>query len=264
MMNKMDREYYIKLMNREIDGENSPEERAILKEYLASDRSEAEYFEGLKKAAAMLEEAEELDVPGLVRENIMRRIRSEERKGPDAERTPLSIFRGCLQPIWGRGLACGLAAGLAVGACVTAAAIYYFGEREPLKVGDFYGSVLVRDNEAVSRFESFEFSEESVSGSVRAGFYDNDMVLVSLKLESASRAVVVLDLAEQVAFEGITASRKPDFDFQLTGGGLRISHSGSSEYVLQLKNRSGSVSPVGIRIFSKDRLILERRIFQND
>lgn len=68
-------ERYIELMNKEIDGLNTPSESHELQTYLDGNRDAKEYFEGLQRTANALQGVEEQEPPSYLRNHILNSIK---------------------------------------------------------------------------------------------------------------------------------------------------------------------------------------------
>jgi hypothetical protein len=245
------------LLEREIDGENSPEESAALRELIARRPEIAARYEQLAKLAQTLERVKRVEPPTGLVDEVLRRIR--QRQAPaDRPVTWIDTLRAALrrQPALRYGFA--FATGLALGVLVAA-----LGGRSspfPRLEGAPLSGTILPDLE-LARLETLSVARLDFDGvrgeaTTKLGV---GKVLAEIQLDSGRP----LDL--ELGFDG---NMLTPLAFQQTGAGrdvvlgpheLRFRHSGGGRYALVLAV-SGEVPPPLRLKLSANGVRLERTL----
>jgi hypothetical protein len=93
-------EKFVALIHQEIDAENSPDETAKLKAYLAQSTEARKFYDDLAAAANMLREVKAVEPPGNLKKNILRSIQPD-RYAIRAKKPALGSIRSIVDMLFG-------------------------------------------------------------------------------------------------------------------------------------------------------------------
>jgi hypothetical protein len=248
---------YIRLMNAEIDGANSPEESRELREYLDANEEAREHFEELKAVGVAMAEAGQVSPPEGLRAAIMRIVRQRERAR--ARGGFVEWVRQGLSPAPRMRLAYSFAGGVAVGLVLFAILSMTLpqlamvpGDGREL-MGTMGGERCFVAADAVD----FEVPGAAGSASVR---YCAETVTLQLSLESESEVVVILSYDEEVDFDGLRAYQAGDHAIAVTGNRAELTHAGMRDYDLYFTDCTESHLPLRMRVESGGRSLFESNV----
>jgi hypothetical protein len=263
-------EKYIELMNREIDGLNSREESAGLKKILRANPEAERYYRELCFVAGVLSRAPEIQPPAELKAAIITSIFGKETEKLGAGVTVgagarvaagrvrrsasiLDIFRIRWEPR----LAYVLAACLAVGIFLFVLFWRVVPGRAPRDLEALYGSIVA--NQQVGQLitaQPVEFALPGIGGQLHAR-YERKRILAAFDLHSDSRIQVRFNFAASVSLESIAALNKCQYSEKAGDGGFELTHSGDCRYVIVLQDKSGTHSPIGIKVLREGVLLFE-------
>ncbi len=224
---------YIELMNREIDGVNSPEESAALRAHLESNEEARRYFDELRGVAKIFVEAGDVTPPKDLNREIMRSVAEH-----DAVRASVGAGRARRAPIFGifagKRLAYSFAAGLALGLVILVVVLGAVSKQGRFDRSALYGALGDRRSMGpVVLTETVPLATDDVTGTIDVRYLANSIV-VTLDLDAgreiemtlrADTASVTLTssgrCAAAVAFRD-EAGAHPDVSVEITADGGRI------------------------------------------
>lgn len=271
-------EKYIELMNREVDGLTSGKEKAELKRYLRKNPEAERYYRELQFVAGVLNRVPEVEPPAELKASILRSIFGEEagasaaareagaaagaepgvRVGAGAVRArrPLSIL-DVFRVKWEPRLAYVLAACVAVAFFLFVLFWRVVPGGAPRDLEALYGSIVSKPEAGqLLVVQPIEFTSPGVDGEVHVR-YEATRILVALDLRSDSRIQAVFGYSGEVSLKSITALNGCEYSAKAGDGGFELTHDGDCRYVIVLDDRSGSHSPVGLRVVRGGTLLLE-------
>lgn len=246
------------LLHREIDGENSAEESARLKDLMAAHAELRAYYERLSTLAQTLANAEKVGVPPGLARKVMRSIRRRERFAALREGL-LDTFRFAFTRRPVLGYAATLAAGLVLGTLLAALA----DKTPPFWRRDvsYLSGTMLPDNRLrrLQLVAEQSFAAEGIQGKASTKLGDN-LVLAEIQLDSSRAVDVTIEFDSNalsvLAFERSGAS----------GGGvalgprqLRLQHIGEATYRMVLGVKKPVPSPLRLRLAAAD-VSLERTL----
>ncbi len=245
---------YIKLINLEIDGAISDKDRNELKRYLESHPDALEDYNALRNTADMLDGTEEIEPPAALSRNIIESIfeRHSEAKGRCLSTGGVSrrTFR------WRPGFA--FAAGIIAGLFLFASAMLFV-MKSPIGEGNLYGTITGSKETAVQRTAAID--GPGVQGSVstrRSG----ETIVTELEIWSPKEILVQFIHGDDIYFESVRTERPGTPRISVFAGRIELALTGEGEYIIGLNDRSGSRSPIDLRITSNGDVLFEERIVQ--
>ncbi|HKC23555.1 MAG TPA: hypothetical protein VKF32_02380 [Thermoanaerobaculia bacterium] len=206
------------LIQREIDGANSPSESARLKELLERDPEAKARFEALRRVSAALERAERLEPPAVLARDVMAAVR----RGAGTA-TPRVRFGGLaaiksFTPRHILAFAATFVLGVGLGALLLKApALSSRADRAALS-----GTALSRNRVAASKGGIQIFSEGGVHGEATTRV-DGDLLKVELELDSTRPVDVTLE-GDGLSPRGFSQDGPAGGDVVLGAGRVRFPH----------------------------------------
>ncbi len=252
---------FVEQANKELDGVLSRTESDLFHKRLATDDEAAKYFESLRATLAAVDAAEEPDPPSHLESRILGAIpwRQHRTQTPTRERATLRdwwIFTPKLR--YAVTFVFGVLFGL-----IVYTSIVYNTDQSPggLDDSDFYGTMrYINSTDGFQETQSVGVNLDQVTGHVR--LHEADRVLLAeVSLESAGEIEWVLQYDEfDVSFEGFRQSEGRAGDVHATSTETRIYQTGEARYMLFFSQKHHKVTPITIKIFSADQLLLEQSL----
>jgi hypothetical protein len=245
---------YIELMNLEIDGVISDEDRHELERYLESHPDALEHYTALRNTAVMLDGTEMIEPPAALSRDIIESIfeRHSEAKGRCLSTGGVSrrTFR------WRPGFA--FAAGIITGLFLFASALLFVMNSPPGEE-NLYGTIAGLNDTAVQWTTVID--GPGVQGSVRTR-RSGETIVAELEIWSSDEILVQLIHGDEIHFEGVLARRPGTPRISVLPGRIELAVSGECEYIIGMNDRSVHRSPIDLRITSSGEVIFEKRIVQ--
>ncbi len=241
-------ETYIRMMNEEIDGIISDEDRERLAKYVRSDPEAGKYYEELREAVGAIDNTADVSPPPELREKIFAavygRSREEEMERPENGRN----FWRSFVPIFAAGVAAGF---------ILFAAIKQLPDRTP--DGPGYGATIGAsqgEDETAERFDAF-----GVKGSILPVF-ESGSVTVTIEIQSDMDASILLGFEEGSSFESIRSSEGAAYQMEVDDKSLLLVHQGAAEYTVRF--RSAEPAPLELRIFTDGKTVAAMKYFAEE
>ncbi len=232
-------ETYIRMMNEEIDGIISDEDRDKLAIYVKSDPEVATYYEELRSTVRAIDETGEVTPPPDLREKIFESVYGQSREEPVVHTSGGRNFWRSFVPIFAAGVAAGF---------ILFAAIKQLPDRTPDDPG--YGATIGAsqgEDETAERFDAF-----GVKGSILPVF-ESGSVTVTIEIQSDMDASILLGFEESSSFESIRSSEGAAYQMEVDEKSLLLVHQGAAEYTVRF--RSGEPAPLELRIFTDGKTV---------
>jgi hypothetical protein len=247
-------EKYLQLIHQELDGANSPDERAELEAYLATHPEARKVYEEMIALSEKLKQVPMTEPPANLTYRVMAEIASAQ------PRTRTSTAGSWLTTIlndfrtWKWRYALSFSAGLAMGFVV----LFIVME----KTGDasFLRGVMGLKND-VSGFtvtDEAHITLEKASGHVRMET-SADFLRVDMRLHAGRALEFRIEYdSSALSFVGLRMTEGEDAGlFQIQSGELRVAHEGDRRYSLIWQRRTASALPLHLRIFEGQALLYE-------
>lgn len=246
----------VELIQREIDGLNSPEESAELQAIVAKDPQVRKIYDELRAVADTLEQAEQLEPPAHLKAAILSAL-PKRKEAPAASKGVLQWLAGFLprQPRFQISLAFagGLAAGLLLFALFASEAL----RQSPSDVADYYGTLVAPEKEAdLTVLHELVIDIEQAQGRVVVKSAGSTFLIeTDLVAQDEIRLIFDFDRA-RLHFSGFVVSQESDsgnvrFDDQ------RVALTAPLPPLAQLlfSKKNGEPSPVQFQIEKKGVLL---------
>jgi hypothetical protein len=232
-------EFYIRLMNEQIDGTISDGAAKKLAAHLMSDPEAEKYYEELKETVRAIDGAEELEPPPELRTRILDSVYGRSRKEPEVQAAGGRTFWRSFAPVFAAGVAAGF---------ILFAAIRPLTDRTPEENG--YGATIGAtgsEQDSVKTFDAF-----GVKGSVLPVF-ESGSLTITIDLASDVEASVFLEFEGGVSFESIRSNEGAAYQMEVDEKSLLLVHHGEAEYAIRF--RSVETAAVVLRIFTDGKTV---------
>jgi hypothetical protein len=250
---------HIELMNKELDGVNTPDESAALRSFLASSEEARRMYDELRGVAGMFAAAGEVTPPRDMKRTIMAAIAGREAfRG--ARRAERRRFLDVLTPR--KKVACSFAAGAAFGLAALIILLRATPQVSNLDRKDLYGTLAGRRGaEDVVASESIPIEAGDVSGRVTARYRDRSLT-VALDLDAPREIEVVLSPAGRLPVESFGAPSCGAWDIRTDTAGVAFKADSGCNFTVTFKDEAGAHPPVNITVSSGGVRIFEHTIVQ--
>ncbi len=236
-------EFYIRLMNEEIDGIISGGNAEKLAAYIKSDPEAQMYYEELKETVGAIDGAGELEPPPELRARIFDSIYGRSREEISVQAAGGRTFWRSFAPVFAAGVAAGF---------IIFAAISPFTDRTPEENG--YGATIGAAESEKSSTEAFDAF--GVKGSVLPVVESSSMT-VTIDLASDVETSVLLEFEGDVSFESIRSNEGAAYQMEVDEKSLLLVHQGKAKYVIRF--RSAETAAVVLRIFTDGKTVTAMR-----
>ena len=250
-------ERFIELMNKEIDGANSQDESAALREYLQSSDEARRCYEELRGVANMFSEAGDVTAPEDLDWMITRSI-AEREAARAGRRSILEI----LTPR--KKLAYAFAAGLACGLVLLIIFLNATPKTGKLDQKDLYGALAGGANgEAVIATNHVSLATKSLSGAAAVQYREHSVTVI-LDLDASGEIEAMLTPAERLPVESFSAPSCGALDIQTSPAGVTMRISGRCGAAVMFRDDTGAHPAIKISIDSRGMRIFEQTIGRDE
>jgi hypothetical protein len=254
---------YIDLINAEIDGEISAEDRARLDEYLAGNADARAFREGLMGLCVELDAVESVEPPAHLKHAVLDTITRQPSMKPAAVpgrwRLTFDMFFG--------GDAARYALSFAAGALLT----YAFISSDQISreafddVTGLVGTISQPDSASeMSKVSDIRLNLSEVAGSVnlnRAG----SILILDFDLASQQPIEIVADYDDRdIWFNGFAQLESEGTSVAAETGQVTVRMAGQRRYAVYLYNAGQSATRIGLRFYSAGTLIHEDELIFED
>lgn len=216
---------YLELIHKEIDGENSPEERTALQGYLSANQSARELFEELQQLSGFINRMEDTAPPEDLRKSILNDIQARQcRRTAEVFRSERAAVK---MSAWKWAYA--FAAGLILGALLAPLALQLWQGNSSQGFSQLLGTLSRKD--VLQGAAAFGIVKgEGVNGTVQIK-RSNTQLLIELELTSRQPVEVVIQHdANRLRFNGLEQSGDEALSFQSLPEQLTWTHQGHKRY----------------------------------
>ena len=236
-------EFYIRLMNEEIDGIISGENAEKLAAYIMSNPEAERYYEELKDTIGAIDGAGELEPPPELRARIFDSVYGRSREETALQAAGQRTFWRSFAPVFAAGVAAGF---------ILFAAIRPFTDRAQEENG--YGATIGAAGNEKGSAEAFDAF--GVKGSVLP-LLESSAVTVTIDLASDVETSILLEFEGNVSFESIGSNEGAAYQMEVDEKSLLLVHHGEAKYVIRF--RSVETAAVVLRIFTNGKTVTAMR-----
>jgi hypothetical protein len=249
----------LELINREIDGLNSPGESEELRGYLAHDHDATLLYEDLKRVSAILAGAEPIEPPRNLRANILNSI-DPKRYAEKRRLNPLAILLNYLPQRSSLRYALVFTFGIVLGVVIYGL-LSDLGKQGSVESTSLFGTMrLERASEALEPADNAEINLQNVQGSVSTK-HGKGLVSIELALHSQQEVETVLQFDPQslgfVGFQQLDYTGNP---IDIGGNAVHVRNTGNNKYLLFFNEKAQSPGSMDLKIFSSGSLVYEKAL----
>jgi hypothetical protein len=246
----------IELMNKEIDGTNTPEESRALRACLESSEEARRHYEELRGVAGLFAAAGNVAPPAELHGTIIRSIAErEELLSARAERG--WTLRGFFSPR--RKIAYSFAAGLALGLVALVLVLGSLSRQSRLDHGDLYGSLGRGRSGTDIASTRVPVAAGGISGFVEIRYKERSFD-VALELDSRGEIETVLFPAGSCPVARVEAPSCSAYEIRTAGSSATVKTSGRCGLVVTFRDDAGIHPAVGVSMKAEGRQIFEQMI----
>ena len=245
----------IELMNKELDGLNTPDESAALRSFLSASEEARRAYDELRGVAGMFAAAGDVMPPPDMKRAIMAAV-AEREALRGARRAEHWRFLDVLTPRMK--VACSFVAGIAFGLVALIILLRAMPQVSELDRKDLYGTLAGgRGAGDVIASESISIEAGDISGSVAAQYRDNSLT-VAIDLNAPRETEVVLSPAGRLTVESFSAPSCGAYDIRTDTAGVAFKVASGCNFTVTFRDEAGAhpsvniaVSAGGVRIFEQ-------------
>ncbi|MGH7451968.1 MAG: anti-sigma factor family protein [bacterium] len=256
-------EKFVELIHQEIDAENSPDETAKLKAYLAQNTEARKLYDDLAVAANMLREVKAVEPPSTLKKSILRSIQPDryiaraKKSAPGGIRNLVDMLFGA--PSYQLKYAYTFAFGLMAGLFIYALMSNTNQQQAGIDNSNLYGTLAWL--EAAGNFAS----ADSMAVDLEAGRVSMQVksspkqVIAELHLNTIKETTIQLEFEENdLGFSGVSQSNsQAGVAFNRDEHVLKLTTRGENRYVIAFANKAPTASSLRFKLFVSDTLQYE-------
>jgi hypothetical protein len=249
----------LELINREIDGLNSPKESEELSEHLSRDHEAALLFEDLNRVSTILDGAEPVEAPRNLRANILNSI-DPKRYAEKRRLNPLTTLVNFLPQRGSLRYALVFTFGIVLGVVIYGL-LSDMGKQSSVESTTLYGTMrLDRASESFEPADNAEINLQNVQGSVSTK-HGKGLVSVELALQSQQEVETVLQFdPHSLSFVGLQQLDYTGNPIDIGGNAVHVRNIGDNKYVLFFSEKAQSSRPMDFKILSAGSLVYEKAL----
>jgi len=234
------------LLNRELDGDLTPDERAELEQALAADESARRVRSHMQGMHKTLKDMPQIEPPSAMKANIMRSINPP---GLRQAIWPVRIFRQIsawfeVRPIYP------YAVGVATGLLVFAVYVGTVDRSSQLNDGDLAATLLHQDEASTQAIHVQPFEVAGTRGSVASRHADG-VIWVDLTLETTAQTGIEMTFNErELQFRALSKDPDAAMSFNQADGHIEISQIDPGTYHLAFTGSPGETSRMSLTVRS--------------
>ncbi len=252
---------HVEWMNMEIDGVLPPDQVSELHKYLTSDPEAAKYYDSLKLTVSAVNATHDPGPPPYLEQRILSAGPWNKRINSSAAGSPLARFKRWFSTPklrYATVFCFGIVTGLLL--------LYAINFENSDVGGDFKNSFLSGTMRQITAVEGLKQTQdhrvdlEQARGQLSL-YESKNILLTEVILDVPEPIEWTLQYDKQdVVFEGYRRFDDESGNINITRSGMRVSQTGDARYLLFFTRKDSSVDPMVIKLFSDDRLLLEKSL----
>jgi hypothetical protein len=252
----MNEEKFIDLINKEIDGIISTQEKKSLLHYLEENPEAKQKYFNLTRSIKHLDKLHDVEPPEELKSRIMNsidfnRYTAKQKKKPKIK-FPLLDFLITPKPKLAYAFAFGTVFGFLVYSIFVANLI----QSDRIEPSDITGTMAVNNLSSIKNIATIPVSLDKIAGEIVVNRY-NSLIWFDIKLESSIKTEFVLEFAKNT-FNLQNYNKNPDIhsgeDF------VKIPLNMDKKSPIYLLKRNGSVTAIDLKLFHSDKLLFIKKI----
>lgn len=240
---------YIELINKEIDGVNTPEESKKLKAYLAESKEAHNYYNEMISVSETLSKSEEIEPEPELKAGILNLIKYDKHTVRERKNLLEFLFSGFeikLQYKYTLFFTGGLIAGIAL--------LFILNGDPNSNISNFRSTIFFK------KADHIQFSRDDITYEVDIK-YSKKTIIVELVVNSAREIEIVFYYDKtDVSFNSFKQQKNIDNKLTISEDELRLNSYGENRYIIQFNNKTTNDTPIRIKLLASGALIDERTI----
>jgi hypothetical protein len=267
---------YIELINQEIDGANTPQQSAELRDYLKGHPEGLRCFDELNELTRSFHKMGQIDPPPQLRSLILARIAASG-VGSSHEHSPAAEMdhgTGSMAGVrahgtsadgrrrgfrWSLGFA--FAAGLVVGICLVGVFMKALPGTSSHDLDKLYGTITSGSGKAdfIDEFP-IDGRDGSLTGSATVHM-DGERIMTGIELQSEEPVQVVFMYTHNVQFDGVKALNNENYTIDIQDGSTSLHLSGTVHAAVFLTQKDRAPVHMSMKILSGENAVFEKTLF---
>ncbi len=246
----MNLERFHELLNKEIDGLNSPAESQELSAYVQSNAEARELHQDLLKLSNALSRVQEVDPPQSLKSDILSAIRLSQ-KSPASKPSLVQWVKDLIESRTTFQYAYVFSAGLLIGIAIYSMLSVNSVTRNATDPASVSGSIILNSTAypfAAGHGVQFDIEGQAISGSVTTK-YSSDLAVIEIDVQSNELVDVAVNFNPEILrFKGYSQSEPTSGTRSLLENSFRISTQGKNHYILAFERITQSSAEVAIAV----------------
>lgn len=239
------------LINKEIDGLNSPQESKMLTKYLRENKDAQDLFNDLNKLSGSLQNVKKVNPPEDLKQDILNSIDTNKYAKKEKK-----VYRFLYNYKLNFRYAYIFITGLVFGVF-----IYYslFNKIQQSDNSQLIGTMIINKTyEHLQPIRQIEIELQDISGKVDLKSQAN-IWFVEFKIETEKGIKIIMENEhEALDFLALRRLNKNRLQFQVAEKTIQLEHKGNCNYVIFLSNPTTEVPFLNLKFYSNNRLLMER------
>lgn len=258
---------YVDLINKEIDGVNSQEDSDKLKSYLAENPEAQDLYNDLLSVSSMLDKIDQIEPSPTLRRDILESL-PQKKYATKEKKDPLEGTGNVLKSLlpfqtvkFNFRYAYAFSAGLILGITILFLFVDKIYQKTDLDISDLYGTMMhPGTSESLETADHAEINLDQVQGEIHLK-YSEEIVLAELDLNTEREIEIVFEFDEHdISFNSFARLNNNENNLNIGKNRLRLSNIGDNKYIIIFHDKTESITPMNVKIFSSGDLLYERDI----
>jgi len=256
---------HVEWMNMEIDGVLPPDQVSELHKYLTSDPEAAKYYDSLKSTLLAVNTTRDPGPPPNLEQRILSAVPWNKRINSSVVGRPMARFKR-----WFSTPKLRYATVFCFGIVTGLLFLYAINFDNSNVGGEFNNSFLSGTMRQITAVEGLKQTQDhkvdldQAHGQVSL-YESKNILLTEVILDIPEPIEWTLQYDEKdVVFEGYRRFDDESGKIDITRSGMRVSQTGDARYLLFFTRKDSSVDPMVIKLFSADRLLLEKPLVPSE
>ena len=251
--------YYIELMNKEIDGLISPQEKADLEDYLSENPAAKKLYQEFKYTTDLLTQVPQFTPSPNLKKRIINSL-DFNRYAKNEIGVNLFSWLSRRLHVSRPQLAYIFAFGLIVGFIIHLLFFTQPFDQKSLNLDDLVGTIGIIDSKGFVSIQKIPIDLPDISGDIEIGKLANFIILTTTLFSQNQYELFIEYNNSEVSFIGMKPQTTPQFLVETRRSRLKISHYGNSNNTLVFQRSDGTKSIINLRIEMYDQVIWSEEI----
>jgi len=245
------------LINKEIDGLNTPKESKQLRNYMRKNPEAHDLYNDLRKLSESLEKVEKVSPPPDLRKTILNTI--DMNKYAKKGRRPHKFFKFLSSYRFNFRYAYIFIAGMALGVF-----IYYslLDTAQESDTSHLIGTMIINETStSLEPISKIQINLNDISGTVSLKSEEN-VLFVEFEVNTKRYIETVIEFGQNgLDFLALSRLNKSSLKFEVDKQTIQIRHKGESNYIVFLTEPVPWIPQLKLKFYADENLLMERNLF---